>query len=104
MYAYKVREGDITTLGAVGEARWTYVVSKLATEQLAHNYFCQQRMPPRSGHPSSSDGFRERKARKNLRRIHPRHDRADVDKLREYPVSFAEMVLRHNVCIILVNA
>ena len=38
-YAYKVREGDITSLGAVGEARWTYAVSKLATEHLTHNYF-----------------------------------------------------------------
>jgi nucleoside-diphosphate-sugar epimerase len=37
-YAYKVREGDITSLGAVGEARWTYAVSKLATEHLTHNY------------------------------------------------------------------
>src|ERR1051326_7959324 len=27
-YAYKVREGDLTSLGAVGEARWTYAVSK----------------------------------------------------------------------------
>ena len=39
VYAYKVREGDITSLGAVGEARWTYAVSKLATEHLAHNIF-----------------------------------------------------------------
>ena len=40
-YAYKVREGDVTSLGAVGEARWTYAVSKLATEHLAHNYHKQ---------------------------------------------------------------
>jgi nucleoside-diphosphate-sugar epimerase len=50
VYAYKVREGDITSLGAVGEARWTYAVSKLATEHLAHNYFRQYGMPTcRSG-------------------------------------------------------
>ena len=40
-----VREGDITSFGAVGEARWTYAVSKLATEHLAHNYFRQHGMP-----------------------------------------------------------
>ena len=44
-YAYKVREGDVTTLGAVGEARWTYAVSKLATEHLAHNYYKQYGLP-----------------------------------------------------------
>jgi nucleoside-diphosphate-sugar epimerase len=44
-YAYNVREGDLTALGAVGEARWTYAVSKLATEHLAHNYHKQFGLP-----------------------------------------------------------
>ena len=44
-YAYNVREGDVTTLGAVGEARWTYAVSKLATEHLAHTYYKQFQLP-----------------------------------------------------------
>lgn len=51
VYAYKVREGDITSLGAVGEARWTYAVSKLATEHLAHNYYRQHGMPTVSIRP-----------------------------------------------------
>ncbi len=38
-YAFRVAEGDVTSLGAVGEARWTYAVSKLATEHLAYNYW-----------------------------------------------------------------
>ncbi len=50
-YAYKVREGDVTTLGAVGEARWTYAVSKLATEHLAHNYYVQFGLPAVSIRP-----------------------------------------------------
>lgn len=50
-YAYKVREGDITSLGAVGEARWTYAVSKLATEHLAHNYYKQYGLPSLSIRP-----------------------------------------------------
>jgi len=37
-YAYKVTEGDAAHLGVVGEARWTYAVSKLATEHLALNF------------------------------------------------------------------
>ena len=40
-YAFRVQEADVTSLGAVGEARWTYAVSKLATEHLAHNYYKQ---------------------------------------------------------------
>ncbi len=44
-YAFRVREADVTSLGAVGEARWTYAVSKLATEHLAHNYYKQFGLP-----------------------------------------------------------
>jgi nucleoside-diphosphate-sugar epimerase len=51
VYAYKVREGDITALGAVGEARWTYAVSKLATEHMAHNYHRQFGLPTVSIRP-----------------------------------------------------
>lgn len=50
-YAYKVSEGDVTSLGAVGEARWTYAVSKLATEHLAHNYNVQYGLPALSIRP-----------------------------------------------------
>ncbi|HEX6512652.1 MAG TPA: NAD-dependent epimerase/dehydratase family protein [Chloroflexota bacterium] len=50
-YAYNVREGDVTTLGAVGEARWTYAVSKLATEHLTHNYHKQYGLPGLSVRP-----------------------------------------------------
>jgi UDP-glucose 4-epimerase len=50
-YAFRVREADVTSLGAVGEARWTYAVSKLATEHLAHNYWKQFRLPACSIRP-----------------------------------------------------
>jgi UDP-glucose 4-epimerase len=50
-YAYKVTEGDVTSLGAVGEARWTYAVSKLATEHLAHNYRVEYGLPALSIRP-----------------------------------------------------
>ena len=51
VYAYKVREGDFTSLGNVGEARWTYAVSKLATEHWAHNYYKQYGLPAVSIRP-----------------------------------------------------
>ena len=44
-FAYKVKEGDSTTLGAVGEARWTYAVSKLATEHFSFSYMKQFGVP-----------------------------------------------------------
>lgn len=50
-YAFRVGEGDVTTLGAVGEARWTYAVSKLATEHLAHCYHKQYGVPTVSVRP-----------------------------------------------------
>src|ERR671929_2370269 len=37
-HAYNVGEGHVSTIGSVGEARWTYAVSKLAGEHMAHAY------------------------------------------------------------------
>ena len=50
-FAYKVKEGDSTTLGSVGEARWTYAVSKLATEHLSFSYLKQYGVPACSVRP-----------------------------------------------------
>lgn len=44
-HAFKVEEGQQTVTGAVGEARWTYAVSKLAGEHLAHAYYKQYCLP-----------------------------------------------------------
>lgn len=43
--AYKSTESDQTISGSAGEARWTYAVSKLAGEHLAHAYFHQYKLP-----------------------------------------------------------
>ena len=43
--AYNVGEGDHAITGAVGEARWTYAVSKLASEHLCHAYYKQHNLP-----------------------------------------------------------
>lgn len=58
-YAFRVTEGDATALGAVGEARWTYAVSKLATEHLAWNYFKQYGLPTSSIRPFNIYGPRQ---------------------------------------------
>ena len=58
-YAFKVTEGDATQLGAVGEARWTYAVAKLATEHLALNYHKQYGMPCLSIRPFNIYGPRQ---------------------------------------------
>ena len=50
-FAFKVKEGDSTTLGAVGEARWTYAVSKLATEHFSFSYLKQFGVPATSVRP-----------------------------------------------------
>jgi UDP-glucose 4-epimerase len=44
-HAYNVREGQVSTIGSVGEARWTYAVSKLAGEHLAHAYHDELGIP-----------------------------------------------------------
>ena len=44
-HADRPGEDAPTTLGAVGEPRWTYAVSKLAAEHLAHSYFKEFGLP-----------------------------------------------------------
>lgn len=58
-HAYKVHEGEATVLGAVGEARWTYAVSKLATEHMAITYFKEFGLPACSIRPFNIYGPRQ---------------------------------------------
>jgi UDP-glucose 4-epimerase len=50
-YAFKVAETSVTTTGSVGEARWTYAVSKLAGEHMAHAYKDELDLPTCSVRP-----------------------------------------------------
>jgi UDP-glucose 4-epimerase len=43
--AFRSSEDDATVAGSAGEARWTYAVSKLAGEHLAHAYYKQYGLP-----------------------------------------------------------
>lgn len=44
-HAFNVGEGHVTTIGSVGEARWTYAVSKLAGEHMTHAYHDEFGLP-----------------------------------------------------------
>jgi len=44
-HAFNVQEGHVTAIGSVGEARWTYAVSKLAGEHMAHAYHSELGLP-----------------------------------------------------------
>lgn len=44
-HAFNSEEADGAAVGKVGEARWTYAVSKLAIEHLAHAYFQEKGLP-----------------------------------------------------------
>lgn len=44
-YAFRSAETDNTVMGKVGEARWTYAVSKLAEEHLAISYYKEMGLP-----------------------------------------------------------
>ena len=64
-HAYNVSEGQVSTIGSVGEARWTYAVSKLAGEHLAHAYHDELQ---------AADGDRAA-----VQRLRPRTDRRRRD-------------------------
>jgi UDP-glucose 4-epimerase len=53
-YAFKVDESHVTTQGSVGEARWTYAVSKLAGEHMAHAYHDELCRPSPSARSTST--------------------------------------------------
>ncbi len=50
-HADKVEETHGTSQGSVGEARWTYAVSKLAGEYMAHSYYDEFGLPTCSVRP-----------------------------------------------------
>ena len=50
-HAFRVTEGQVSTIGSVGEARWTYAVSKLAGEHMAHAYHDELGLPTVTVHP-----------------------------------------------------
>ena len=49
--AINVDEGHVTTTGSIGEARWTYAVSKLAGEHMAHAYHDEFGLPTATVRP-----------------------------------------------------
>jgi UDP-glucose 4-epimerase len=49
--AFRSAESETTTIGAVGEPRWNYAVSKLAAEHLAHAYYKEFNLPAISIRP-----------------------------------------------------
>jgi UDP-glucose 4-epimerase len=58
-HAYNVTEGQVSTIGSVGEARWTYAVSKLAGEHMAHAYHDELGLPCVTVHPFNVFGPRQ---------------------------------------------
>jgi UDP-glucose 4-epimerase len=50
-HAFRVDETHVTTQGSVGEARWTYAVSKLAGEHLSRAYYDEFGLPTVSVRP-----------------------------------------------------
>jgi len=58
-HAYNVTEGQVSTIGSVGEARWTYAVSKLAGEHMAHAYHDELKLPTVTVHPFNVFGPRQ---------------------------------------------
>ena len=44
-HAFNVGEANVTTIGSVGEARWTYAVAKLAAEHFARAYHDEFGLP-----------------------------------------------------------
>ena len=44
-FVHKGREGDATTIGPIGESRWVYAASKLASEHLSYAHYREDNLP-----------------------------------------------------------
>jgi UDP-glucose 4-epimerase len=44
-FIHKGREGDPTTIGPIGESRWVYAASKLASEHLSYAHYREDNLP-----------------------------------------------------------
>jgi len=58
-HSYRNDEDDFTPMGSVGEPRWTYAVSKVAAEHLAHAYHRQRDLPTATVRPFNVYGPRQ---------------------------------------------
>jgi nucleoside-diphosphate-sugar epimerase len=58
-HAFNVSEGQVSTIGSVGEARWTYAVSKLAGEHMTHAYHDEFGLPVATVRPFNVFGPRQ---------------------------------------------
>jgi len=58
-HSFRNDEDDFTPMGSVGEPRWTYAVSKVAGEHLAHAYHRQQGLPTVTVRPFNIYGPRQ---------------------------------------------
>jgi UDP-glucose 4-epimerase len=58
-HAFNVSEGQVSTIGSVGEARWTYAVSKLAGEHMTHAYHDEFGLPAVTIRPFNVFGPRQ---------------------------------------------
>jgi nucleoside-diphosphate-sugar epimerase len=58
-HAFNVSEGQVSTIGSVGEARWTYAVSKLAGEHMTHAYHDEFGLPVVTVRPFNVFGPRQ---------------------------------------------
>ncbi len=50
-HAFHSEENDSTSLGAIGNARWTYAVGKLAGEHMASSFYMEKKLPTLSIRP-----------------------------------------------------
>jgi nucleoside-diphosphate-sugar epimerase len=44
-FIHKGKEEDLTTIGPIGESRWVYAASKLASEHLSYAHYREDRLP-----------------------------------------------------------
>lgn len=58
-FIFRADENEMTTLGAIGEPRWTYALSKIASEFLTHSYYKEHNIPAVSIRPFNVYGPRQ---------------------------------------------
>src|SRR3954452_8891780 len=56
-FIHKGKEDDLTTIGPIGESRWIYAASKLASEHLSYDHYKDDGLPLAIVHPLNAFGL-----------------------------------------------
>ena len=101
-FIHKGKEDDLTTIGPIGESRWIYAASKLASEHLSYAHYKEDGLPlaivrPFRAAQHTVDEILDEAPRANLRSVVVERDRRVLQRLQHHAANRAVADLPRSV-------